>query len=170
MTTTGRVLAERHDLLHLDADDYYWQDTDPPFQKTNPIEVRWQLLHHKLHRVDNWLISGSMTSWADPFMDLFDLVVFFDVPIDIRIERLRERERREFGARISPGGDMYENHEQFIKWAAQYDQGYLAGRSRERHEKWLRTLQCPVLRIQGDISVKETIGRIEEEMALLRLN
>lgn len=34
-----------------------------------------------------------------------------------RIERLKKRERENFGSRIDFGGDMYEIHQKFIEWA-----------------------------------------------------
>ncbi len=30
-STLGRALADRHRLVHLDTDDFYWMPTDPPF-------------------------------------------------------------------------------------------------------------------------------------------
>ena len=50
-------------------------------------------------------------------------------------------------------GDLYE-HEyvrkstiEFIKWAAGYDSGLLTGRSLPKHEEWLLSIPCDVLRI-----------------------
>ena len=31
-TTVGKNLAEKLDYIHLDVDDYYWEQTTPPFQ------------------------------------------------------------------------------------------------------------------------------------------
>jgi len=164
VTTVGWALAARHGLLHLDSDDYYWQQTDPPFTTINPIEVRWRLLNAAIGNADNWLISGSMHSWCEPYVDLFDAVIYLDVATEIRISRLRERERRQFRDRILPGGDMHVNHQEFIRWAAQYDEGFLSGRSRPRHERWLKQLRCPIIRIVGDYPVDETVRRIDEAL------
>jgi hypothetical protein len=56
---------------------------------------------------------------------LFELVVFLWVPQDVRMERLRRRELARFGVRILPGGDMYEQSQAFLAWAASYDDGGL---------------------------------------------
>ena len=44
---------------------------------------------------------------------------------------------------------MHQQHLDFIKWAAGYDEGDVAMRgSRQLHEKeWMTTLKCPVIRI-----------------------
>ena len=165
VTTVGRALADRHNLLHLDSDDYYWQQTDPPFTTINPVEVRHRLLDAAIGGADDWLISGSMDSWCEPYVSRFDAVIFLDVPVEVRLPRLRDRERRHFGDRILPGGDMHEHHEEFILWAEQYDEGYLNGRSRPRHEKWMKQLRCPVIRIVGDYSVEEVVRRIDKALA-----
>jgi hypothetical protein len=34
---------------------------------------------------------------------------------NVRIERLMEREKKHFGSRIELGGDMYQNHVEFIE-------------------------------------------------------
>ena len=60
----------------------------------------------------------------------------------IRIDRLKRRERERFGNRIDLGGDMYENHREFIDWAASYDRGGLDMRSKSKHVYlWRRTLK-----------------------------
>ena len=40
----------------------------------------------------------------------FSLAVRLVTDTDIRIARLKEREKRKFGSRIEKGGDMYQNH------------------------------------------------------------
>ena len=35
-TTLGAVLGERLDVPHLEADNYYWVPTDPPFTDKYP--------------------------------------------------------------------------------------------------------------------------------------
>jgi hypothetical protein len=87
------------------------------------------------------------------------LVVFIDTPTDIRIERLEKREAERFGERIREGGDMYKNHIEFIEWAKGYDNS-IDGRCRKVHEEWLRTIPCPVLRMDGTKPVDELLGQI----------
>jgi hypothetical protein len=52
-----------------------------------------------------WVLSGSLDGWGDPLIPLFDLMVFVVVPTEVRLQRLRERETRRFGAAaVATGG------------------------------------------------------------------
>lgn len=54
----------------------------------------------------------------------------------MRIARLKKREKERFGSRIEPGGDMYQQHLEFIDWAKKYDTGGLNMRSKAKHDEW----------------------------------
>jgi len=149
-TTLGQALAQQFGWRHLDADDYFWLPTDPPFQEIRPRHERQSLLGADLDPAGSWVLSGSLCGWGDIFIPLFDLVVFLWIPPDIRLARLATRERRLFGeAALAPDGRMHEIHTKFMAWAAGYDDGDLSMRSRQLHEQWLQTLPCPVLRLEG---------------------
>ena len=122
-TTLGRALAERLPCLHFDKDDYFWVPTDPPFTHQRERTERQQLLIDDLTTHDAWVVSGSLCGWGDVAIPLFELVVFLWIPQDRRMARLRQREHERFGERILPGGDMYKKSQQFLVWAASYDEG-----------------------------------------------
>ena len=73
------------------------------------------------------------------------------------MERLRQRELERYGERIMPGGDMYEQSQEFLNWAASYDDGDVNIRSRRLHEQWLSKLPCPIVCIEGEHSIEEQI-------------
>jgi len=153
-TTLGKALAQRLTLRHFDTDDYFWRPTAPPFQHKLRRAERQALLeadlgrHHGRHH--GWVLSGSLCGWGDMFIPLFDLVVFLWVPREIRLSRLRERERERYGDEaIALGGPLYDETNRFLAWAAAYDDGGLEIRSRQLHEEWLRRIPCPVLRLMG---------------------
>ena len=129
-TTLGRALAAHLQCPHVDTDDYFWLPTDPPCTHQRKRTERVQLLMHDVTAQDSWVVSGSLCGWGDVAIPLFELVVFLWIPHDIRMARLRQREHARFGARILPGGDMYEQSQQFLAWAASYDDDGLDIRSR----------------------------------------
>jgi thymidylate kinase len=106
------------------------------------------------------VISGSLCGWGDVFIPRFDLVVFVDTPTDIRIKRLGKREAERFGERILMGGDMYENHIDFIEWAKKYDINNPPERCRKLHENWFKLLQCPLVRVDGTKPIDELLIQI----------
>ena len=148
VSTLGRDLAFRLGLPWLDTDDFYWAPTDPPFTTKRPVEERIASMRASFGK-GGWIVSGSMEPWGDPVVAEAGLVVFVDTPTEIRLDRLRRRERTRYGARIDPGGDMHANHVAFIAWAAGYDDGTFEGRNRPRHMAWLARLSIPVIRLDG---------------------
>lgn len=159
VSTLGAALGRSLGLPVFDNDDYYWEPTEPPFQKATAVPQRQAKLLGDLASHAAWVSAGSMDSWSQPFEPLFTHVIFLQVPTTVRCARLRERERKIRGARIVPGADMHDAHEKFIAWAAQYDAGTATGRSLPRHEAWLARQRVPVLRIEGDFSAEETLAR-----------
>lgn len=156
VTTLGAALAVRLCVPHFDVDDYYWYPTDPPFEKSRRPEERLALLKHALADFP-WALSGSLDDWGAEVIQSADLVVFIDAPTALRMERLRSRESQRHGHRILLGGDMYANHQKFLTWAESYEAGSRAGRSRHRHEQWLKQLTKPTLRLDGEIAVAEMV-------------
>jgi hypothetical protein len=107
------------------------------------------------------VLSGSLCGWGDVFIPRFDLVVFLWLPADIRLARLRARERARYGdAAIAVGGPRHAKAEAFIAWAARYDDGTPVERSRALHEGWLAALPCPVLRLDGAASVEANVAAV----------
>ena len=159
-TTLGRAVAGRLDLPQFDADDYFWQKTEPPFVAPHSPDVRAQLLGADLRAHEAWVLSGSIVGWGDAFAADFTLAVFVGIPQALRMRRLAARERERYGARIEPGGDMFEQSREFRAWAARYDTAGFEQRSRVVHEAWMRGLTCPVLRIEVDAPVETWCERV----------
>ena len=150
VTTLGRVLAARLGATHLDTDSFYWLASHPPFRDRRPVADRMEMMEQAFAAArQGWVLSGSLDGWGDPFIPRFSLVAFVYTPPAVRMTRLLERERDRYGAAIEPGGAMHTQHLEFVGWAEGYDHGGRPGRSLPRHEAWLATLPCPVLRLDG---------------------
>ena len=165
VSTLGRSLASYLQIPFYDADDFYWKKTNPPFIEAAPIEERKLLLKNAVSVCDSWVVAGTLVSWGDSIQDEFDLAVYLHVPKEERIRRLKIRESERFGTRIEVGGDMYDGHLKFIEWATQYDEGFLGGRSKPRHESWMKTLKCPILRIEGSENTQALINMVLNYLA-----
>ena len=161
-TTLAESLSYVLGWRHYDTDDYFWEPTDPPFQKARVKDKRVELLQSKLDEDNDWILSGSLCGWGDVFIPYFDVVVFLWIPQDIRLERLRVRQETRYGELIVPGGSMEDGHNAFMKWASEYDDGDMNMRSRIRHEEWIKTLNCEVIRFEGDIEVEEKVKKVLE--------
>jgi adenylate kinase family enzyme len=149
-STLGRALAGKLRCAYFDVDDYFWLPTKPPFTQKRDRTLRLSLLLEELDGARSAVAAGSIVDWGAELENSFTLIVFLTVPASIRVERLRKREIARFG-HADP---------LFLEWAAQYDEGRLDGRSLAKHERWLSARSCPVLRIDGDISVHESVMRV----------
>lgn len=150
-STLGKALAGELEGAFLDADDFFWSPSDPPFQVQRPVEERRSLLLAELSRADIAVLSGSVNAWGIEIEDAFDFVVFLYVDTALRLERLRERELQRFG-KANPA---------FLDWAAQYDEGPPEGRSLAKQRAWLSARSCPVLNLEGDLSTQQRLARVK---------
>ena len=166
-TTLGRAIAARYGHRHLDTDDFFWEQTDPPYTAMRPKPEITRLLRDALvpypEQPDGrWVLTGAIGAWGYEFAERFDLVVWLTLPPQVRLARLEARERAEFGSRVDPGGDMENNFRGFMEWAALYDTADASLRSHARHAEWTATLACTVIRVDGVYSVDETLAIVAE--------
>lgn len=160
VTTLGAALAERLGAVHIDMDDHFWVATDPPYREQREVPERLARIRAEQARTGRWVVSGTLDGWAEPVTGGAELIVFLRVPTEVRLERLRRRERERFGDALLPGGAMHENHREFIEWAAHYEDGSLPGRNLPRHERWLAGLSIPVLRLDGTRPTAELVEAV----------
>jgi adenylate kinase family enzyme len=161
VTTLGRALADALAFPHHDSDDYFWQPTIPPYQKKRDIADRLRLMSEMFLERADWVLSGSLEGWGDPIIAHFDLVVFLHTAKAVRLQRLRAREARHFGAdAVAAGGWRHQETEDFIEWASHYDAGDREGRTFEKHQAWLAKLPSPVLRLDGGRPLPELVEAV----------
>ena len=154
-TTLGRALSTELKIAFFDADDYFWLPTDPPYQQQRDPNARLSLLVADLAKVPHSVTSGSVINWGGELEDAFSSIVFLTLQPELRLARLLEREIARLGRADS----------EFLKSAAQYDEGYLDQNSRMGDERWLAKRSCPVLRIEGDTSGPERVARVANALS-----
>jgi adenylate kinase family enzyme len=159
-STLGAELAERFEYRHLDTDNFFWEGTDPPFQRMREVGARQQMLARALDAYPRWVLTGSLCGWGDIFIPQFELAIFLLVPHEHRMARQRARERQRYGEGIERGGSLHQHHQEFIAWAEAYDTADETMRSLRLHEKWLSALPCPTVRIEGLLTVQEQIEQL----------
>lgn len=161
-TTLARYISEKEGCFFMDTDDYFWMPTNPPYIKKRDAKDRLNMMKSDIEKADKVVISGSLVDWGDELIPLFTLAIRLKTDTDIRIERLKRREREHFGARIDTGGDMYQNHLEFIEWAASYDQGGLDMRSKEKHDEWEKLLPCRKITLDGAHSLEHNLDMVRD--------
>lgn len=159
-STLGRALCEKTGYFFMDTDDYFWLPTDPKYTRKRPKNERIELMKNDILSHENVVISGSLVDWGDELMPLFTLAVRLDTDTEIRIARLKKREREKFGDRIDSGGDMYKIHADFIEWAGMYDVGGTDMRSRAKHDEWQKGLGCKMIFLDGSNDVLYNVTEV----------
>src|SRR5688500_14493871 len=85
-STLGREVARRHDLDFFDTDDFYWEATDPPYQKPAARALRRTMLLNALKASDGWVLAGSLCGWGDDVIPLLDLAVYVSTDTSVRLK------------------------------------------------------------------------------------
>lgn len=164
-STLGRSVAERLGYTFMDTDDYYWLPSDPPYTLKRDVAQRLALMERDIDRFGTVVLSGSLAGWGDPLIPYFTLAVRVVTDTNIRLKRLREREAKRYGERISRGGDMHAAHVAFLEWAAAYDEGPLSMRSRARHDDWQTRLTCHKLTVNGACELDDLVELVLQEVS-----
>jgi adenylate kinase family enzyme len=165
VSTLAAAITERFGHRHLDVDDFFWKPTKPPFQSIREVSARQRMLAHALDAHSRWALSGSLCGWGDMFIPRFELAIFLQIPHEVRMARVMARDRQRYGDAIAPGGEMHTQHREFIEWATKYDTADESMRSLRLHEKWITTLRCRCIRLEGDLSVEERLARLDALLA-----
>lgn len=161
-STLGKAISERYSHSRLDTDNYFWMPTDPPFTVKREKNERIEMLLHDIEKSEKCVVSGSLCDWGDVFIPKFDLCIWIQTSTAVRIDRLKNREFSHFGKRILPGGDMYENHTDFINWEKTYDTADSTQRSFAMHNEWSQKLTCPLIILNGEKPVEQLLKEMEQ--------
>lgn len=163
-STLGRKICSETGYRFMDVDDYFWLPTDPQYTAKREPKERLRLIQNDIREAENVVLSGSLVGWGDALIPLFTLAIRLETSTDIRIRRLRARERQQFGNRIDPGGDMYKIHEDFIEWAMGYDDGDCSMRSRAKHDAWQKLLPCRLIVLNGADDLDKNFAAVRKSL------
>lgn len=165
-TTLGKTLADYLNCTCFDTDEYFWLPSAIPYTLRRESAERNAMLKNDFLKEDNVIVSGSLVSWGEEWLAMFDLVVFLYVPHQIRMQRLHNREVERYGDTIFSDPIRIGLYKEFTSWATGYDDNSTNGRNLGVHLDWLGKLNCTVLKIEGDTTVTErirlTVRKMEE--------
>lgn len=148
----GRELARILNIKYMDIEDYHFMKSEIPYTMERSREDCLNLMLADIEKYRSFVISAVIGDFGEKITSLYDFAVFMSAPLEIRIERIRQRAYKKFGERICEGGDMYEQELKFVDFAT--------SRSLSRIEQWAETLLCPVIYVDGTKSISENIELI----------
>jgi adenylate kinase family enzyme len=162
-TTLGLKLAELYGIKYFDSDDFFWEKTVIPYTDRREPGERNRLFLDAVGSLQSWILGGSVINWS--LQIEFDLIIFLQIPKEIRIARLTEREYQRFGDAIYTDQKRNEQFLAFVKWASGYDDNTARGRNFEAHKAWLKTQHCHILELTGDLTVEQRVAGVSGVLA-----
>ena len=150
-STLGRALAARLGYEFIDSEDLYFPKENPAYEYSAPRskEEAVRILESSIRDNSQFVFAAVKGDYGDKLISALDAAVLVDVPREIRIRRVKDRSFRKFGGRISPGGDLCEKEH---RWFA-----LVESRPDDDVTRWLETVKCPVIRVDGTLPAEENI-------------
>lgn len=171
-STLAHALAKQTGYFEMDAEDYYFPeqaasrkwalennsviDTEHlgelPF--SNPrtkTEVQTAIIKD-IEGHPQFILSGVTMNWSDEILSYIDIAFWVQTPLEERLRRIQAREEKRFGTRVLAGGDMFAQQMEFRK--------AVENRSLKSVEESIKNLSCPVIVIDGTLSVTKNLERI----------
>ena len=168
-STLAHVLAKKLHYFEIDVEDYYF-----PAQRSSRLnalegktsadvsfipylspraksEVEFAI-RKDINCNPQFVLSGVSLNWSESILSQIDIVFYLHVPLSERLRRIRSREAQRFGSRILPGGDMYEQHNEFLN--------KIENRSEQEITRSLENLSCPVVNVEEILPLRNDILKI----------
>ena len=151
-STVCRELARRLDYKRMDVEDYYFLDSEIPYTVSRTREEVQQMIIDDIAEFQNYVLCSVNCNWDSEILDSLRLAVLLYAPLEVRMERIKQREEKRFGKRVLEGGDMYESQQEF--------HAFVATRSHEDVKKQANTLKCPVLEIDATLPIDMIVEKV----------
>ena len=158
-STLGRMLADRMGYEFVDNEDLFFPKTDPSYVFSSPRseEEVIRLLEERISANSRFIFAAVKGNYGDKLIALLDHIVLIEVPKQVRSKRVRDRSYQKFGDRILPGGDLYDKERKWFSLTDSRPETYVTD--------WLDTVDCPVIRIDGTLSVEENVDYLVSVLA-----
>lgn len=153
-TTLGRELARILNFKHIDHEDYAFEKSDIPYNNERSYDKCVGLMLADIEKSRGFVFSAVTGDFGQDIESLYDLAVYIEAPLELRIERVNQRNIDKFGERVREGGDMYEQQKKFVD--------FMASRPLSRIEQYTEKLTCPIIRVDGTTDYKHTAVDIAE--------
>ena len=157
-STLGKALAEKLHFHFIDIENLYFPKTNPNYIYASPRtrkEVEKLFLHEiKTHK--DFILASVKGDYGEDIYSLIQYAILLDVPKNIRLKRVKKRSFQKFRNRMLLGGDLYEQEENFFHFVESRDENIV--------EEWVKSLKCPVIRMDGTKSIDENTNFIMERI------
>lgn len=155
-STLGKVLAQKLNFLFIDNEDLFFSARENGYHSPRTKKEATDILMGKVSQNRDFIFAAVTGNYGDDILSLYDYAVLIETPKEDRLYRVKKRSHDKFGKRVDIGGDLYESEKSFWDFVADRPENYA--------EDWIKTLTCPVIRIDGTKPVEENVNYIIEQM------
>ena len=159
-STLGRALAEKIGFYFIDDENLYFSRSNPnePYTNPKPRHEVEQLLMNEVKKHPDFVFAAVKGDYEKDIISMYDYVIMLEVPKSVRSKRVRNRSYKKFGSRMLPGGDLYNQEEAFFQMVESRQGSYV--------ENWLRTVKCPIIRVDGTKPIEENVEYIINSISI----
>lgn len=151
-STVCKQLAKKLNYYSMDVEDYYFIKSDIPYSKFHTHEETKKRMLDDIIKYNNYVLATVNCDWGEEITSTYKLAVVLKAPLDIRMNRIKQREYDKFGNRVLIGGDLYESQQKF------HNKVLLRGE--EHIAKQMQFIKCPVLEIDATLSINDIVDTI----------
>ncbi len=155
-TTLGRELARILNYKHMDIEDYHFVKSEIPYTAARSREDCVHAMLADMHKHHAFVLSAVTGDFGGAILQFYELGVYLCAPLELRLQRIERRASEQYGGRVRPGGDMYEQHQRFV--------AFVAARSHAPIDRWALQLTCPLIRIDGALDWRENAAAIAKRL------
>lgn len=155
-TTLGRELARILGFKHMDHEVYAFAESETPYLKERSCDEQIKLMLADIEESRGFVISAVTGDFGEEIESLYDLAVYIEAPLELRIERIKQREIDKFGGRVLEGGDLFEQRQKFLD--------FVVTRPLSKIEQWAKSFSCSVICVDGAEDYMKTVADIANRL------
>lgn len=155
-STFGKALADMLGYKHIDVEDYAFRDSAVPYTEHRPVSEMREMIFRDIQKHGDFVLSSVGGDMGEEINALYKTIVYIQAPLDVRMERVKQRTIDRFGNRVLAGGDMYVQEQEFLN--------FVAVRTLERTDSWVQKAGLPVIYVDGTALVTDTAQQLAKQL------
>lgn len=157
-STLGKALAEALHYQFIDIEDIYFPKDNLDYRYANPrsFEEVKSILADITSENDYFVLASVKGNFDEDLTSRYMIVIYIEAPKEMRVQRVYNRLYRKFGERMREGGDLYEKETAFLD--------LVKSRDEDTVEKWLMSISCSSIRVDGTLPICDNVKRIMEQL------
>lgn len=158
-STLGKALADALGIRFMDNEDYYFPRNGSDYKYGHTLTKKEVIptLQRDMEQTEEWIFTSVKGDYGSRIESLFTHAVLLEAPKEVRMQRVWNRSRNQFGDKILSGGELYERERRFYDMVGNRPDDYALS--------WVSRLTCPVIRADGTRPVEENVRLLAAVLA-----